>query len=231
MSGIVGLLQTVQNQLEGLPGYDILSGYYNDYAEEHFSNGDPFQDENGKRRRLNPQYNTKAEQKRWKNIQSKAWVHDRCFLGSCGLGLNCGLGLVPIVVLFPVVGPLLMYVVHSRLIVMAEKEFQIPTKLSMKLHSNIVVDLIITFPPLIGCFFGWLHGCSTRNAYLIYQYLDFLAEQRQKTNVQAPEYIGNATSNPNAPEPVYTTDRQTARSKRNRNDNIYIQREQQRGLV
>lgn len=179
----------VQEQLEGLPGYDILMGYWEDYAGEHFNTKDPFEDENGNKRRLPAEYTTKKEQKLWKKVQLSAWTHDKCFLGSCGVGMDCGLGLAPLVVLFfPVLGPLVMYGVHSRLIHIITNEMKLPAKVVAKMEANILFDLIITFPPLIGSFFGYLHACSTRNASLAYTYFLFLAEQRQKNNV--PTYIG-----------------------------------------
>lgn len=176
----------IQEQLEGLPGYDIIQGLWDEYAGEKLQTKDPFEDENGNRRRL-PAICTRQEQKLFRSIQTKAWQHDRCFLGSCGVGLDCGLGLVPLVVLIlPVIGPLMMYIVHQRLVRIASEKFSIPTKLDAQLNANIAFDMLITFPPLIGCFLGWMNACSTRNASLLYDYMIFVAEQRLKN----PSYIG-----------------------------------------
>lgn len=172
-------MSQLQDQLEGLPGYGLIMDTFNDYAEQHFNKLDPFEDEDGNKRKLSPKA-SKEDQKLWKEIRRKTWTHDRCFIGSCGIGLDCGLGLVPLVVLIPVLGPLLMYVVHLRLMSIVEKKYPLPSKLTVKLNSNIVLDLILTFPPLIGSFFGWLHGCSTRNAGLIYQYLEYVVDQKSQ---------------------------------------------------
>lgn len=182
-------MSQIQEQLEGLPGYDILMDYWNDYAGEHFNSIDPFQDEDGNKRKLPKEYSSSQEQKLWKKVQSQAWTHDRCFLGSCGIGLDCGFGLVPFVCLFfPVLGPIIMYGVHSRLISIVTNEMKLPNKMVAKMQGQILFDLIITLPPVIGSFFGYLHGCSTRNAGMIYKYFLFLGEQRKKNN--APTYIG-----------------------------------------
>jgi len=170
----------VQEQLEALPGFDILQSLWDEYAGSHLQTKDPYEDENGNRLKLPSDICTKSEQKLFRSIQKKAWVHDKCFLGSCGIGMDCGLGLVPLVVLFfPVVGPLLMYVVHQRLIQIAADEMKLPPKLYAKLNANIGFDLLITFPPVFGCFFGWMNQCSTRNAALIYDYMVFAAQTRK----------------------------------------------------
>ncbi|ABN64234.2 hypothetical protein PICST_34790 [Scheffersomyces stipitis CBS 6054] len=178
--------------------------YYNEYAEEHWNSLDPYEDKEGNRRRLPNDISTKEEQKIWRNIQRKAWVHDKCFLGSCGVGMDCGLGLAPLVVLlFPVLGPLVMYAVHSNLIAEAERKVHLPSKLQAKLHGNIVLSLIITFPPVIGSFFGWLHGCSTRNAGLLYQYLEFLAQERAQNKTAT--YVGPPPSTHPSEQRSYTS--------------------------
>ncbi|KAK6197105.1 uncharacterized protein RJT21DRAFT_116604 [Scheffersomyces amazonensis] len=170
-------MSQLQSQMQSLPGYNVAMDYFNDYMDSHFNKIDPFVDEDGHKLKLSQDKCTKEEQKLWKSIQSQAWVHDQCFMG-CGNQIS-GIGLVPLAVLIlPGLGPVLMYILHARLIAMAEKRLNIPNKLIGKMQSNIFIDLIITFPPLIGSFFGWLHGCSTRNAGLIYQYMEFVAKQR-----------------------------------------------------
>ncbi|EDK43013.1 conserved hypothetical protein [Lodderomyces elongisporus NRRL YB-4239] len=188
-------MSNIQDQLENIPGYGIAMDYFNDYAEEHWNSKDPYYDEKtGKRLQLPPDITTKEEQKAWKSIQSKAWVHDKCLCGSCGVGMDCGVGLVPFVVLFfPVLGPLVMYALHSRIIEMAQKQFHIPQKEIAKMQSNIGIDLLITFPPVIGSFFGWLHGCSSRNAGLIYGCVLKMAKERA-ANGGGAKYIGRGTA-------------------------------------
>ncbi|KAG7663411.1 uncharacterized protein J8A68_003063 [[Candida] subhashii] len=193
-------MSQLQQQIQSLPGYDIVMDYVNDYAEEHFDKiVDPYQDEQGNKRRLPNNLTTKKEQKAWKKIQSQAWTHDNCFLGSCGVGMNCGIGSASLAVFFlPMIGPLIMYAVHSRLITIAQENFNLPQKLILKLQSNIVWDLIITFPPLIGVFFGWMHGCSTRNAGLIYGYLEKMVEVRASS--RGVQYVGTQRDVVNEPE-------------------------------
>lgn len=173
------LMEQLQEQLEGLPGFGIVQDYWNGYAEEKF-NKDPYKDEKtGKTLRLPPEITTKQEQKTWRRIQKQAWVHDKCFLGSCGVGLDCGLGLAPLVSLFfPVLGPLLMFGVHLRLILQANDQIHMPNKLVAKMEAKIGLDLLLTLPPLIGAFFSWLNGCLTSNASTIYGYMITSARER-----------------------------------------------------
>ncbi|EGV60650.1 hypothetical protein CANTEDRAFT_116710 [Yamadazyma tenuis ATCC 10573] len=209
-------MSQLQSQMEGLPGYDILMGFWEDYAGEHLNTIDPYEDENGNKRRL-PSSSSQQEQRMWKIVQKKAWAHDKCFLGSCGVGMDCGVGLAPLVVLFfPVLGPLIMYGVHARLIHVVTNEMKLPGSLVAKMEANIVVDLLITFPPVIGCFFGYLHSCSTRNAGLIYKYFLFLAEQREKNNV--PLYVGRGAIG-HGPETVQPAYAGTARQNNYQNPN------------
>lgn len=236
----------IQAQLEGLPGFSILQELWDGYAEEHFNSIDPYEDKNGNKRKLPKEFSTVQEQKMWKKVQKKAWTHDKCFMGSCGVGMDCGLGLAPIVVLlFPVIGPLVMYAVHARLIHVVTNEMKLPTKLVTKMEGQIFFDLLITFPPVIGCFFGYLNACSTRNAGMIYKYFEFLATQRAKNNhptylgtgaighgdennVQ-PNYKGTARAmNYSNPEP--TKPKMFRKAPQNSND-IYIQNQQQSGFV
>ncbi|CAK7902758.1 hypothetical protein CAAN1_16S02718 [[Candida] anglica] len=189
----------LQEQLENIPGFGIAQDYFNDYAGEHF-NKNPFEDENGKKVRLPADLATKREQNSWKRIQKQAWMHDRCFLGSCGVGLDCGLGLAPIVSLIPVFGPLLMYVIHARLIHIATEELNLPSKLVIQMEGQIGFDLLITFPPLIGCFTSWLNGCSTRNAASIFSFMDKTVNSR--SNGLVPTYIGNGRTTFSEPQPV-----------------------------
>lgn len=183
-------MSQIQDQLENIPGYDVVMDYFNEYGEEHWNaKVNPFEDENGNKRRLPKDLATKHDQQVWKQIQSQAWTDDKCFLGSCAVGLDCGLGLAPLVVLiFPVLGPLIMYRVHTRVINIAQKNYNLPNTLIAKLQTNIMIDLLITFPPVIGSFFGWLHACSTRNAGMIYIYLEKML--KHKVSGQGVSYVG-----------------------------------------
>ncbi|CAG84586.2 DEHA2A07018p [Debaryomyces hansenii CBS767] len=198
-------MSNVQDQLEGLPGYDIVMDYWNDYAEEHIKVGkNPYEDENGNKLRL-PKNTTKEEQKIWKRVQSTAWVHDKCFLGSCGVGMDCGLGSVPLVVaLFPVLGPLVMYGLHARLIHIVTNEYKLPNKLVLQMESQIAFDLLISLPPILGGFLAWLNGCSTRNAGMIYNYFAYVSSEREKN--KQPTYVGTGDISEylRSPEPAYT---------------------------
>lgn len=192
-------MSQLQSQLEGLPGYDIVMDAFNTYAGDRLNTKDPFQDNTGKRRKLTSTFHSDKERKGWRRIQREAWVHDKCFLGLCGVGLNFGLGLVPLaVLLLPAIGPIAMYAVHARLINIAREEVRLPPKLIGKLQTNILIDLLISFPPLIGAFFSWLNGCLTRNASAVYSYMEFIGERRE--NGLETEYIGTRD---HPIEPVY----------------------------
>ncbi|RLV87230.1 putative membrane protein [Meyerozyma sp. JA9] len=198
LAWIPAVMSQIQDQLEGIPGYDIFMDKYNEYAEEHFNMKNPFEDEDGNRLRLPKDFCTKKEHQLWRRVQKAAWQHDKCFLGSCGVGMDCGLGLVPLVVFFfPGLGPLIMYGIHSRLIHIVTNEMPVPNKLVAKLESQILFDLLISLPPLIGGFLSWLNGCSTRNASLYYNFFTELAKQRKENRTAM--YIGT-TSNPQEPE-------------------------------
>lgn len=197
-------MSNIQDTLEGIPGYDLVLDYWNEYAEEHINVGkNPYEDDNGNKLRL-PVNTTKTEQKLWKRVQSTAWVHDKCFLGSCGVGMDCGIGSVPLVVaLFPVLGPLVMYGMHARLIHIVTNEYNLPSKLVLQMESQIVFDLLISLPPVIGGFLAWLNGCLTRNAGMIYNYFAYVAHERSKNN--RPTYIGtgDVSDHLQSPQPVY----------------------------
>lgn len=190
-----------QEQLESLPGYDFVMDKFNDYAGEHFNNTNPFEDELGNKRKLSPNFHTQAEKRAWQRVQKLAWNHDKCFLGLCGVGLDCGIGLVPLAVFFlPGLGPIAMYVVHARLINTAQEDVHLPASLVAKMQGNILLDFLISLPPVIGAYLSWLNGCLTRNAGLIYVYLEYLSSQRQKGNL--PVYEGTRTQG--TQQPLYS---------------------------
>lgn len=178
----------IEEQLENIPGWGLIMDAFNEYAEEHWNNTNPYVDKEGKQRTLGPS-STFEERQAWKRIRNQAWVHDKCFLGLCGVGLDCGFGLVPLaVLLLPVAGPIAMYVVHCRLLTIAHEKIAIPRKLEAKIQGNILLDLLLSLPPVIGAFLSWFHGCLTRNAGMIYVYMDFLAKKRASGDL--PTYIG-----------------------------------------
>lgn len=182
-------MSQIQQQMENIPGYDFVMDKFNDYAGDHFNGKDPFEDEEGHKVKLDSQWFSKQEQKAWKSIQKKAWVHDKCFLGSCWVGMDCGLGLAPVAsFFFPAIGPIVMYVVHARLISIAKEQLFIPTKLEAKMQSQIMVNLLLSLPPVIGAFFAWLNGCLTKNAAMIYSYMEKVGEERKQQ--KASQYMG-----------------------------------------
>lgn len=197
-------MSQLQSQLQNLPGYDVAMDYWNEYAEEHINKKigrNPYEDEDGHKLKLKNPHSTDQEKRLWKRVQKQAWVHDKCFLGSCWVGLDCGVGLVPVVVaLVPALGPLLMYGVHARLVHIVTNEYTLPNTLVAKLEAQILFDLLISLPPVIGGFFSWLNGCLTRNAGMIYDYFLFAAEQRATNKV--PVYVG--TGGASAPPPAAT---------------------------
>ncbi|VEU23335.1 DEKNAAC104744 [Brettanomyces naardenensis] len=149
--------------------YDKAVDKFNELAEKNIKTTDPYRQTlpDGSTRKLKLASNaTKEEQKAWKKVQRRAWLDDKCFLGCYPVDCGCGLG--PLVVILPVIGPYLMYAVHAKLIAMAVKNFDLDMETQAKLHANIIFDLLITLPPVIGSFFAWMHGCSTRNAALIH---------------------------------------------------------------
>ena len=181
----------IQNQVSNVPGLstglDITGDYWNDYAEEHFKQGNPYKnEETGKRLTLDHPLSTVQEKRLFREVQKRAWFHDKCFLGSCGgscfWDCDCTIGMAPILVaILPAIGPFIMYAIHARLIQVVSQECLIPNKLRGKMESNIFIDMLITFPPIIGGFFSWLNGCLTKNAHLIYCYFMSIAEQRAKS--------------------------------------------------
>ncbi|QBM88202.1 protein of unknown function DUF4112 [Metschnikowia aff. pulcherrima] len=194
-------MSQLEEQLENIPGYDLAMDKYNDIMGEKFNNTDPFEDEDGNGRVLDVTKTTEKERKVWKRIQKLAWVHDKCFLGSCGVGMDCGIGLVPLAVFFlPGIGAIITYVIHARVISIAQNELYLPAKLVAKLQANILMDFLISLPPVIGAFLSWLNGCLTRNAGMIYVYLAKIGEKRAAG--QAPVYIGPLTQERSAQNPV-----------------------------
>lgn len=181
-------MSQIQEQLESVPGYDIAMDKFNDFAGDHFNGTNPFEDEHGNKRQLGP-HSTAGEKRVWRQIQKAAWAHDRCFLGLCAVGLDCGLGWVPLAVFFfPGLGPIITYVIHARLIALAHEEMHLPGKLEAKLQGNILIDFLISLPPILGAFLSWLNACLTRNAGILYVYMEKVGAQRGAG--QLPVYLG-----------------------------------------
>lgn len=159
-------------KLEGIPGYDMAVDWINDKAGENYQTKDPYYVEihGKKKRRKAPETCTPEEQKAWKQVKKRAWLDDRNFFGCYPMDL--GLGLAPLMALVPVIGPLLMFAIHGRLINIADQKFnKLPVELIAKMHANILFDLLISLPPILGSLFAWMNACSTRNAALIHTWL------------------------------------------------------------
>ncbi|KAH3663343.1 hypothetical protein OGAPHI_005333 [Ogataea philodendri] len=196
MSGIENTLQTVQNQLESIPFYDDFMDKWNEFAGDKVKTKDPYVETmpDGSTRKLKlPENASKEEKKAWKRIQRRAWIDDKCFLGC--YPVDCGIGLGPIVVCLPGIGPILMFAVHARLIHMASHVFDIDPTTYSKMQANILFDFLISLPPLIGSFFAWMNGCSTRNAALVHtrarKLLIAREQQQQQQQHHAPDNYQN----------------------------------------
>lgn len=154
-------------------GQDELINRGQEFAGEHFQpTKDPFYEKSndGKKHRLRmPDYCTKEESKNWKAIQNKAWLHDKGLCGCCCWAEN--IGWAPFLAIFPIIGPSLMYSVHSKLIKLADKKYDLPAEMKVKMYSNIAIDLCISLVPILGSVFAWLNACSTRNATMIYNFV------------------------------------------------------------
>ena len=181
----------VESFVEGIAkdmALDKATERVNEYAEKHVKTKDPYQEEvgGGKTRKLKLRDSaTKEEQKMWKWVQRRAWVDDKCFMGC--YPVDCGVGLGPLVVALPCIGPLLMYAVHARLTTRAGMFFNLDAKTVAKLNANILFDLFLTFPPVIGSFFSWMNGCSSRNAAIIHSEVTKMLlrrEQEQRHGLQ-----------------------------------------------
>ncbi|CUS22888.1 LAQU0S07e02410g1_1 [Lachancea quebecensis] len=189
----------VQGFVQGL-AQDYATDKWNDYAEAKFQpTKDPFYEKtaNGKsKRRKLPDFCSQREKKLWKKLQNRAWKDDRCLCGC--LWVNWGLGLAPVLSIIPTIGPIIMYMVHSKLISMADKELSLPADVLAKLHGNIVLDLLISLPPLLGTLLAWLNACSTRNCALIYNYMAKNAIKKHNAMVQQTQVYPGPASMPSS---------------------------------
>lgn len=179
---------TIESFFEGIAqdfAVDTATDKVNEYAEKHVKTKDPYRGPDGKKLKLRDNA-TKEEQKEWKWIQKRAWHDDKCFMGC--YPVDCGIGWGPIVVAIPCVGPILMYLVHTRLVARAALRFHLDAKTVAKLNANILFDLILTFPPVIGSLFAWMSGCSTRNAAIIHTEITKMLIQRERASQYNNQY-------------------------------------------
>lgn len=168
------------NQLESIPGYGMAVDWINDKASEKIVTKDPFYEEvNGKKKRRHlPDGYTKQESKTWKKVRNRAWLDDKNFCGC--YPVNLGVGLAPFLAWLPVIGPFIMYAIHGRLIEIANKELHLPPESVAKMHGNIIFDLLISLPPVLGSLFSWMNSCSTRNAAIIHTFMSREIIERNK---------------------------------------------------
>lgn len=178
---------------------DAAMDKWNEIAAAKFQTKDPYRYETpeGKSKKLKlPEGATKKDQKMWKWVQRRAWIDDKCFMGC--YPIDCGIGLGPIVVAIPVIGPLLMYAVHARLTTRAGQYWHLDAKTVAKLQANIFFDFLITLPPVIGSFLSWMNGCSTRNAAIIYNQVSKKMVKENSNGIGA----GNFGNSQRPPPPV-----------------------------
>lgn len=189
----------IDSFVEGI-AQDLAIDKLNGFAEEKFNCKDPYRYETaeGKTKKLKlRECATKEEQKEWKWVQKRAWLDDKCFMGC--YPVDCGVGLGPLVVAIPCIGPILMYAVHARLTTRAGMNFKLDSKTVAKLQANILFDLLLSLPPIIGSFFTWMNGCSTRNAAIIYNEIDKRLAQREREQTYGVELhdVNTQTTGPN----------------------------------
>lgn len=217
MGAVSGFVQGIAQD------YAIDTGIekWNEIAGKHFNVKDPYRYEtaDGKTKKLKlPESATKEEQKCWKWIQKRAWVDDKCFMGC--YPVDCGIGLGPIVVLIPAIGPYLMYLVHVQLVNKAVKQFQLDATTQAKLHANILFDLMLTFPPVIGSLLAWLNGCSTRNAAIIYNQIGKMLVQRESQPRMEQQAQQSQPTQPT--QPTQPSQSQTPGATQHSGDNRYF---------
>ena len=171
------LEQTIESQADNYL-HEHFQPTKNPYFEVKKTNGKSSGSKEYVRRELPRSFMSKAERRAWRRVQNRAWSHDRNLFASCCcscFGADfCWFELVgwgPLVVLVPLLGPGLMYWVHSRLIKFATREFDLPVDLQMEMYGNIMFNLLVSLVPVMGSIFSWLYGCSTRNAAMVYNYV------------------------------------------------------------
>lgn len=173
MNGIVESFALGQAQ-------DYATDKWNTWAGEKLQTKDPYryEDAEGKSHKLKlPAQASKQDQKMWKWVQRRAWLDDKCFCGC--YPVDCGVGLGPLMAILPVIGPILMYAVHARLVTRAGQYWHLDSKTIAKMQANILFDFLISLPPVIGSLLVWLNGCSTRNAAIVHTQVSKRLMQQQ----------------------------------------------------
>lgn len=56
-------------------------------------------------------------------------------------------------------------------IVTQAQELGCPESVLLKMNSNILIDFLLGLVPVLGPWFAWLNGCSTRNAAMAHKWL------------------------------------------------------------
>lgn len=94
------------------------------------------------------------------------------------------MGIIPIINILPVIGPILAYTMQGSLISLCTDAGLPPTE-AAKMGANCVTDFIISLVPILGVLFCWLYGCATRNAALFDTWLRNHGDKRKATQTQA----------------------------------------------
>jgi hypothetical protein len=95
-----------------------------------------------------------------------------------------------------------MYWVHDKLIELADDRYKLPAEIKVKMHGNIVIDLLISLVPILGSVFAWLHACSTRNAAIVYNFVGKRALERKQAELMHQKEENEKHSNANTAPPV-----------------------------
>lgn len=88
-----------------------------------------------------------------------------------------------------------MFAIHGRLVSIADQEFHLPPSTVTKMHGNIVFDLLISLPPIIGSLFSWMNGCSARNAAMVHTFLVKRERAKEEQRLQQMNINTNAPDN------------------------------------
>lgn len=70
-----------------------------------------------------------------------------------------------------------MWAMRGHIVTLAN-ELGCPQTLQMKMNSNILMDFLLALIPVLGPWFAWLNGCSTRNAAMAHKWLTKDLESR-----------------------------------------------------
>ena len=137
-------------------------------------------------RRKPPPNISERERKLYKSIMKRAWYHDRNFCGCTPIDLGCGM--ISIVTIFPIIGAIIAYKMHYKMIKMCHQA-GCPNKIKAKMVSNIGIDLAISLVPLLGVLFSWMKASSTRNAALFDTWIRKESVQRMKAQGQQGQRV------------------------------------------